>query len=253
MALPLVGLVLGSLRSASGIGLGNYWRLFNQPVPGFTVTPIQTLGRSIIVAVIAMGLAVLVGGCIALALSGRPRRRWLRRAQTVADSAFMLPAGISAVTVGVGLFITLNRPPYDLRASFWLVPIAQALVALPLVSRAVLPVLRAVAPGQRQAAAVLGASPGRIMWSVDLPIMARLLAWAAAHALAASLGEFGATAFLARPESVTLPVAIYQLMARPGLDNLGTGLAGAVLLGAITSALVAVAEARRPILPGVEM
>ena len=53
----------------------------------------------------------------------------------------MLPLGVSAVTLGFGFLITLDEPPLDLRDSPLLVPIAQALVALPLVVRTLLPVL----------------------------------------------------------------------------------------------------------------
>ncbi len=57
------------------------------------------------------------------------------------DGFFMLPLGVSAVTLGFGFLITLDRPPLDLRDSPLLVPMAQALVALPLVVRTLAPVL----------------------------------------------------------------------------------------------------------------
>ena len=53
------------------------------------------------------------------------------------DGLFMLPLGVSAVTVGFGFLITLDQPPLDLRSSSLLIPIAQAMVALPLVVRTV--------------------------------------------------------------------------------------------------------------------
>ena len=53
----------------------------------------------------------------------------------------MLPLGVSAVTIGFGFLIALDRPPLDLRAKAILIPIAQALVALPFVVRSVVPVL----------------------------------------------------------------------------------------------------------------
>jgi len=244
--LPLAALLARSLRTSTGLGLGNYARLASQPVPGLEVTPLQTLGRSLAVSALALIVAMSVGGCMAVVLSRRPRHRWLARLQGLADSAFMLPAGISAVTVGFGLFVTLDRGPLDLRTSFWLIPLAQALVALPLVTRVLLPGRRAIDPRQRQAAAVLGASPRRVFAAIDLRVMARPFALASAYALAVSLGEFGATAFLVRPESTTLPIAIYRLMGRPGVDNLGTALAAAVLLGLVACGVVALAELRRP-------
>jgi thiamine transport system permease protein len=139
----------------------------------------------------------------------------------------------------------LDRPPLDLRSSGLLVPIAQALVALPLVVRTVAPVLRSIDPRQRQAAASLGASPLRVLLSVDLPMSWRSLLAATGFAFAVSLGEFGATSFLARPDRPTLPVVIYQLISRPGEQNLQMALAASVLLGLVTAVVMGVVERLR--------
>jgi thiamine transport system permease protein len=144
--------------------------------------------------------------------------------------------------VGFGFLIALNRPPLDLRTSFWLIPLAQALVALPLVVRTALPPLRAIDPRLRQAAAALGAPPWRVFQVVDAPVARRGAAVAAAYAFAVSVGEFGATAFLARPDTTTLPVAIYKLLSRPGAEAFGTAMAGAVLLAVITGVAMALAD-----------
>jgi thiamine transport system permease protein len=158
----------------------------------------------------------------------------------------MLPLGVSAVTLGFGFLVTLDRPPLDLRSSAYLVPVAQALVALPLVVRTVAPALRSVDPRQRQAAASLGASPLRVAATVDLPALWRPLLAATGFALAVSLGEFGATSFLARPDRPTLPVVIYQLVSRPGELNFGMALAASVVLGALTVAVMVLVERLRP-------
>ncbi len=123
---------------------------------------------------------IAVVATLAALAARRPRRRaGLPHARAAAgdgapsrlfDGVFMLPLGVSAVTLGFGFLVTLDRPPLDLRASPWLVPIAQAMVALPLVVRTVAPVLRSVDDRQRQAAASLGAGPLRVLLSVDLPV-----------------------------------------------------------------------------------
>ena len=64
---------------------------------------------------------------------------------------------------------------------------------------------------------------------VDAPVVGRALLVGAAFAFAVSLGEFGATSFLARPENPTLPVVIYQLVSRPGDQNFGMALAALLL------------------------
>ena len=129
------------------------------------------------------------------------------------------------MTLGFGFLIALDAPPLDLRSSPLLVPIAQAMVVTPLVVRMILPVLRSADDRLRQAAAVLGAAPVRAWAGVDLPIMGRALVGATAFAFAMALGEFGATSFVARPETITLPVMIGRLIDRPGPVNTGMALA----------------------------
>lgn len=122
----------------------------------------QALGASLRVAVIATLIALAVAVTIVAILSRRPRSRALRRAQAAFDAFVMLPLGVSAVTIGFGLLITMHNPlglPIDLRTSGGLIAIAQALVAIPLVVRIVLPVVRSIDPRQREAAATLGATP----------------------------------------------------------------------------------------------
>ena len=84
----------------------------------------------------------------------------------------VLPLGVSAVTVGFGFLIVFDTPPLDLRTSWWIIPIAHALVALPFVVRATVPTLRSIDPRLREAAAVLGAAPVRVWREVDLPVVA---------------------------------------------------------------------------------
>ena len=70
----------------------------------------------------------------------------------------------------------------------------------------------------------------------------RALAVAAGFAFAISLGEFGATVFLARAEQPTLPVAIFRFLGRPGETNQGVAAALAVVLAAIAAAAALLAD-----------
>ncbi len=150
----------------------------------------------------------------------------------------LLPLGISAVTVGFGFLITLDSPPLDLRSRPILVPLAQALVALPFVVRTVLPVLRSVDRRLHEAAAVLGASPRRAWREVDLPLVGRAVLVAAGFAFAISLGEFGATTVIARADTPTVPVAIDRLLGKPGSSNVGQAFALSTILMMMTATVV---------------
>jgi thiamine transport system permease protein len=247
LGLPMATLVIRSLRTRAGWGLGNYAAL-GQEGFGLGATGWQAAATSLRVAVDATLIAVVVAGLVALVASRRPRSRGLRRAVGTLDAVVALPLGVSAVTVGFGILVTLNRPlglDVDLRTWPMLLPIAQAVVAVPLVVRTVLPVLRAIDTRLHEAAAVLGASPLRVLRHVDWPVAARSLGLAVGLAFAVSLGEFGATSFLVRPSSPTLPVLIYRLIGRPGADNLGTAMAASVLLATITALVMALAERLR--------
>src|SRR5699024_8361086 len=79
----------------------------------------------------------------------------------------MLPMGVSSVTTGFGFLVSIHAVSPDLGQSGVLVPLARSVVALPLVVRSLSPILAAVDPKHRQAAAVLGASPGRILRTID--------------------------------------------------------------------------------------
>lgn len=243
---PFAVLLQRALTGPSGFTLERF-RLLQDPdaTPALRVAVSDALATSLRVAVDATVLALVLGLAVAVLVTRRGRTPTRRRLVAATDLAFMLPLGISAVTVGFGFLVALNRPPLDLIGSPVLVPIAQALVALPLVVRTLAPVLRGIDQRQRQAAATLGASPARAALTVDVPVLVRPLLAAAGFAFAVSLGEFGATAFLSRPERPTLPVVIYQLISRPGPDNLGMALAASVVLAVVTVAIMGVVERLR--------
>ena len=232
---PLASLVVASLRRGESWGLHNYRALGTTGERNALLVPAtEGLANSLEVALVASLLALSLGSAVAFLVSrpggGRPT--------AVLDGLFMLPLGVSAVTVGFGFLITLDRPPLDLRTSPMLIPIAQAMVALPLVVRTVGPVLRSVDDRQRQAASSLGAGPLRVLLTVDLPVAWRSLLAAAGFAFAVSLGEFGATSFLARDDRPTLPVVIYRLIGHPGAENFGMAMAASVVLAATTAAVM---------------
>ncbi|MBA2944816.1 iron ABC transporter permease [Streptomyces sp. PSKA28] len=223
--LPLGVLVQRSFKGPDGYGFTYFRALTSADGGAFLVPPIDAVGNSLQYALAATAIAVLVGGLAAAALTRRAGR-FVRGF----DALLMLPLGVSAVTVGFGFLIALDEPPLDLRASWILVPLAQALVGVPFVVRTMLPVLRAVDERLREAAAVLGASPWRVWREVDLPMVRRALLVAAGFAFAVSLGEFGATVFIARPDNPTLPVAVARLLGRAGELNYGQAMALSTIL-----------------------
>ncbi|GAU70085.1 putative thiamine ABC transporter permease protein [Streptomyces sp. NBRC 110611] len=249
LIVPLAVLVERSFAGPDGHGTVFYTSLGSAAAADstFAVAPLDAVWNSLAYGAAATVIALVVGGLAAAALTVRTRRDGGAAGRLVRgfDALLMLPLGVSAVTVGFGFLITLDEPPLDLRSSWWLVPLAQALVGVPFVVRTMLPVLRAVDGRLREAAAVLGASPWRVWREVDLPIVRRAVLIAAGFAFAVSLGEFGATVFLARPDRPTLPVAVARLLGRAGELNYGQAMALSTLLMVVCAgALLALERAR---------
>lgn len=197
LALPILTLLLGSLRTEAGWSLANYDALRGRGDNGALLVPVtEALVTSLRTAVDATWMALLMGLAVSLIVTRRSHSRGEAQVRSVLDAFFMLPLGVSAVTLGFGFLITLDSPPLDLRDSPLLVPMAQALVALPLVVRTLAPVLAGIDDRQRQAAASLGASPWRTLLTVDVPVVWKPVLAASGFAFAVSLGEFGATSTL---------------------------------------------------------
>jgi thiamine transport system permease protein len=243
---PLATLVAESLRVDGAWSLANYRALQTPGSHQALLVPVtDAVVNSLRIAVDATWMSLLLGLAVATLVTRRSRTRGERRLRAVLDGLFMLPLGVSAVTLGFGFLITLGRPPLELRDSPLLIPVAQALVALPLVVRVLVPVLGGIDDRLRQAAATLGASPARALLVVDLPVVWRPLLAAAGFAFACSLGEFGATSFLVRDDRPTLPVVIFRLISHPGDLNYGMALAGSVVLGGTTALVMFLVERLR--------
>ncbi len=228
---PLLSLVERAASVGGGYSLDHFRGLFsNERGSYFYLSPVMIVWNSLRFAGAAMVVSLAVGAVSAYFLS-RPRRR----GTSAADALFMMPLGVSALIMGFGFLVAFNRGPIDLRGSWVILVAAHSLLAYPFVIRTLLPVLRGLPPALREAAAILGASPVRAFLHVDLPIISRALLVGAAFAFAVSMGEFGASLLLVRPEFATMPVAIFRLLSQPGEANLGQALAMSSLLMAVVA------------------
>ena len=232
---PLVVIVHRSLDTSTGLGFG-YFRALDSSRRGSTlfVPPIEAIRNSLSFALVATVTALVIGGITAVLVVYRRDR-----AAQLLDLLVMVPLGTSAVTVGLGFLLALDERPLDLRAWVGLIPIAHALIAAPFVVRILVPALRSIDPRLREAATMLGASPVRARLAVDVPLASRAALVAAGFAFATSLGEFGATIFLARPDRPTMPVAIFRFLSRPGELNLGQAMAMSTILLLVTVVVIA--------------
>jgi thiamine transport system permease protein len=231
---PLLSLVERSFDTGDGYGLAYYHELgVNRRGSILFVPPAEAIRNSVGFALVTVVLALALGTIAAMLLARpllAPTEGQGERLRALLDPIFMLPLGVSAVTLGFGYIVALDEPPLNLRTSPWLTPLAHTLVALPFVVRTLLPALRSLNPRWREAAETLGAPPWRVWLEIDLPIVGRAMLVGAVFAFTVSMGEFGATSLIARPERPTMPVAIGRFLSQPGALNQGQALAMSALL-----------------------
>ena len=234
-AAPMAALVERSFHGGDGYTL-RYYTMLDDNVRGqaLFVAPIEAVRNSVVFALATVAVALPVG---TLAAIGSVRAR-----STLAEALVQLPLGVSSVTLGLGFLVTMDQPPLNLRESPALVVIAHSLIAVPFVTRTVSARLRSLDPRLRDAAAMLGAGPARTFFAVEAPLLKGAIGVAAVLSFATSMGEFGATLLIARPEYPTIPVAIFRYLGQPGALNYGQALAMSTVLMAVTGSTFFLAE-----------
>ena len=255
LVLPLFSLVFRSFFQVLPNGVGNdqlvfqfttqyYSQLFvNQRQSIFYVPPGSAIVNSFVIGLTTVFFALLLGFLASKAL-GKPSK-----ISKVYDSILMLPLGTSAVTLGLGFLLVFNKPPIDVKNFPFLIPIAHTLVSLPFVVRILQPAISSLPPIYNQSASLLGASPWKIWRHIEFPLISRAFISAGIFAFTISLGEFGATTFLSRPDLPTIPIAIYRYLSQPGSLNYGQAMAMATILMFFCAISILLVEKFR--LPGI--
>ena len=236
---PFVLLVEKSLRSPSGYTISHYTNIFsNSNSERFTIFAIrESITNSLTYAGFAMLIATVIGLLAAFFLAHKSPS-----VAKAADILLLLPLGTSGVLIGFGIISALNTSVLDIRSEWWIVPVAQAILGVGFVARIVATSIRNIDPKLKHVAQTLGASPYRVWRYIDVPIVSRSLVAGAMFSFAIAIGEFGATAFLARPQRPTIPTAIFNLLGRPGASTFGQAMALSVLLALTTAIVVALLD-----------
>ncbi|MBX3311582.1 MAG: iron ABC transporter permease [Microbacteriaceae bacterium] len=227
---PLGYLVFRSFSYEGSFGFGNFVQASAEGVWDSALA-------SVTIAIASSAISIPLALFAAISLS---RRQIPGAVGGWFNTALLLPLGASSVVLGLGLLLTASNLGI---AGWWIiVPLAQGLVALPLVLQTMLPALKSIPSRRLEAAASLGSGPVSSLFRIELPSIRPVVLVSIGFALATALGEFGATSFLARPGQITLPVFIYQAISSPKPGSFGVALAAAVILTVLTVTVLVVTE-----------
>ena len=222
----------------------------------FTMTPLEIEALSL--SLLVSGWAVAGSLPLGLACAWLLARRDFP-GKTLVDGVIHLPLVLPPVVVGYALLVLLGRRGvvgawlfdwFGITIAFtWKgAAIASAVIAFPLMVRAIRLSLESVDRGLEQAARTLGCGPVRTFFSVTLPLMLPGVLTGVILAFARSLSEFGATiTFVSNipGETRTLPIALYALTQVPGGDAAALRLCIISVVVAFTALLASDLLARR--------
>lgn len=228
--LPAVAVLSGGFRVDGAWSL-EAWRALTSSrhpdhVGGFDlpIAVVNSVGYAVATLVMSLLLTLL------LAYGLRMQRPLARR---LFETISALPLGTSSLLIGLGFLFAFGAGSWlDLRGARIAVVVAHTLVAFPFTARVLLPVIEMQDRRYDEAAAVLGVPPWHIFWRLHVPLMRGPLLAAAGFALAMSLGDFGASLLLMRPDTMSLSVWIarHDVPFRDVFRAQATLLAGILML-----------------------
>ena len=223
LVMPMLLVLVEAFKVGDGWGLSNFANLGTRGARDLlNISVIDAAANSFRNMVFAAGIAFALGTLISWLL--------VRTKQKLLDLVFLVPLGVSSVVLGFGFLVSFGATWLPLRSSWLIVPLAQALIALPMVIRLVYPALVSIGKEPIEQASLDGASSWQIWRFVESGMIKGVLLTAAGYAAIISVGEFGASSFLAYGSEGTIPTLLFRLIARPGEQNYGMAMAVSAIL-----------------------
>jgi len=210
---PMLSVVYSSFQYMSGnkilFGLKNYLQIFStayDPILGANPlrSILNSLGFAIATVLIALPLALILAYITV-------QKRF--KGKRLLDAVFMLPLGVSAVTLALGYARAFNSPPLEFTGTALAIILAHSILAYPLAMRAIAAVWLKLDRRQVETAQSLGASRIQAFWRVELPLLRPGIIVGAVFAFAISIGEVTTTYMLYRPEIATMPISIFRFIS----------------------------------------
>ena len=235
--LPIFILFERSLNSSNS-GLFAFFAGLTKRTNVIPIAPISSLWNSLYFALLAAFIAVFIGILTSIVIV-----HGSKKLSTFLNVSASIPLGVSAVTIGFGIFLAFNGSLAGLRTSQWMIPMLHALLGIPFVVRSLVPSMRRIPAMFYENSKLLGVNPLKSWFNIDFRLSYRSLLVGGGFSFAISLGEFGATSFLPRnPDTLTAPLVIYRLLSTPGEELRGQAMALSVILAGITSLSIFLVE-----------
>ena len=231
LAMPLILVLVRAFEVRGSFGLENFVNLGTRGARDLlNITFIDAAANSLRNMAVAAAIAFVLGTLISWLL--------IRTRLRILDLVFLIPLGVSSVVLGFGFLVSFDASWFPLRSSWLIVPLAQALIALPMVIRLVHPALVSLGREPIEQAQLDGATSWQSWRFIESRMIRSVLLTSLGFAAIISIGEFGASSFLANGSQATIPTLLYRLISRPGDQNYGMAMAVSAILIVLSAVVV---------------
>ena len=221
--MPLLLVLVEAFQVGDGFGFENFENLATRGARDLlNISVLDAALNSLRNMVVAASIAFTLGTIVSWLL--------VRTSKKFLDLVFLAPLGVSSVVLGFGFLVSFDAQWFALRSSWLIAPLAQALIALPMVIRLVYPALVSIGKEPIDNASLDGASSWQTWRFVESGMIKGVLLTAVGYAAIISVGEFGASSFLAYGSQGTIPTLLFRLISRPGEQNYGMAMAVSAIL-----------------------
>ena len=221
--MPLLLVLVEAFQVGDGFGFENFENLATRGARDLlNISVLDAALNSLRNMVVAASIAFTLGTIVSWLL--------VRTSKKFLDLVFLAPLGVSSVVLGFGFLVSFDAQWFALRSSWLIAPLAQALIALPMVIRLVYPALVSIGKETIDNASLDGASSWQTWRFVESGMIKGVLLTAVGYAAIISVGEFGASSFLAYGSQGTIPTLLFRLISRPGEQNYGMAMAVSAIL-----------------------
>jgi iron(III) transport system permease protein len=204
----------------------------------FVFTELSNTGLVFSNTVITGILSATVGAALALGVSYLVARKAVSGYQALNVLA-NLPAAVPGIVLGVGLFISYTRPPFQLYGTLWILLLAFVTIELPAAYQMLRAAFHGLHPELEEASRILGASRLKSLIRITAPLLAASLVAAWCFIFIGAIRELSATILLTTANTKLVSVLIYDLNESGDLGSIAV--VGLILM-AVTFVVVALAN-----------
>lgn len=173
---------------------------------------------SLQIAVPAALVSLFLGVCFGVLARFCMSRRYLsflpNKIEHLGNMILMVPG----LVIATGLFLTLRDLGWGFQSSYWIVVWVNAVMALPFVLRALMPVMYQQERRFRKVYLSLGVRSWP-RWRLEWPLIRVSVGQAFGYALLLSLGDMGVIALFGSQGLVSLPLYLFQLIGAYRLEE----------------------------------